>query len=116
MAVRKPKEKPYREIGSIEGTMYGVERDGYGRPLLWVKLRLSGETIKCIARGSAQTEVEHHEIADIWKTGASGFLVPFTTKRSGRSRRSSPMRCSSYGPKMNCRVRARSSMKTSPAA
>jgi hypothetical protein len=32
-----------------------------------LKLRLSGETIKCIARGSAQTEVEQHEIADIWK-------------------------------------------------
>ena len=33
----------------------------------WVKLRVSGDTIKCVARGSAQTEVEHHEIADIWK-------------------------------------------------
>src|ERR1700752_1418832 len=29
-AVRRPKEKPYREIGSLEGTMQGVERDGYG--------------------------------------------------------------------------------------
>jgi hypothetical protein len=66
-AVRKPKEKPYREIGSLEGTLQRVERDGYGRPLLWVKLRVSGDTVKCIARGSAQTEVEHHEIADIWK-------------------------------------------------
>jgi hypothetical protein len=66
-AVLKPKEKPYREIGSVEGTLQSVERDGYGRPLLWVKLRVSGDTIKCITRGSAQTEVEHHEIADIWK-------------------------------------------------
>src|SRR5260370_5351908 len=66
-AVRKPKEKPYREIGSVEGTLQRVERDGYGRPLLYVKLRVSGETIKCIARGSAQGEVEHHEISDIWK-------------------------------------------------
>jgi len=67
MAVRKPKEKPYREIGSLEGNLQRVERDGYGRPLLYVKLRVSDETVKCIARGSAQTEVEHHEIADIWK-------------------------------------------------
>jgi hypothetical protein len=67
IAVRKPKEKPYREIGSVEGNLQRVERDGYGRPLLWVKVRVSGETIKCIANGSAQTEVEHHEIADIWK-------------------------------------------------
>jgi hypothetical protein len=66
-AVRKPKEKPYQEIGSVEGTLQRVERDGYGRPLLYVKLRVSGETIKCIATGSAQSEVEHHEIADIWK-------------------------------------------------
>ena len=32
-----------------------------------MKLRVSGETVKCIAKGGAQTEVEHHEIADIWK-------------------------------------------------
>ena len=66
-AVREPKEKPYREIGSVEGILQAVERDGYGRPLLWIKLRVSGETIKCIARGGAQSEVEHHEIADIWR-------------------------------------------------
>jgi hypothetical protein len=66
-AVRKSKEKPYREIGSVEGTLQRVERDGYGRPLLYVKLRVSGETIKCIARGSAQSEIEHREIADIWR-------------------------------------------------
>jgi hypothetical protein len=66
-AVRKPKEKPYREIGSLEGALQRVERDGYGRPLLYVKLRVSGETVKCITGGSAQSEVERHEIADIWK-------------------------------------------------
>lgn len=66
-AIRKPREKPYREIGSIEGTLQRVERDGYGRPLLYVKLRLDGETIKCVARDSARSEVERHEIADIWK-------------------------------------------------
>jgi hypothetical protein len=66
-SVRKPKEKPYREIGSIEGTLQRVERDGYGRPLLYVKLRLDGDTVKCVARDGARTEVERHEIADIWK-------------------------------------------------
>jgi hypothetical protein len=67
ISVRKPKEKPYREIGSIEGTLQRVERDGYGRPLLYVKLRLNGETIKCVVHDSARGEVENHEIADIWK-------------------------------------------------
>src|SRR3984893_14373285 len=67
MAIRKPKEKPYREIGSLEGHLQRVERDGHGRPLLYVKVRVSGETVKCIAKGDAQTDVEHHAIADIWK-------------------------------------------------
>jgi hypothetical protein len=66
-SVRKPKEKPYREIGSVEGTLQRVERDGYGRPLLFVKLRVDGEIVKCVARDSARAEVEGHEIADIWK-------------------------------------------------
>jgi hypothetical protein len=66
-SVRKPKEKPYREIGSIEGTLQRVERDGYGRPLLYVKLRLDGEIVKCVARDGARSEVERHEISDIWK-------------------------------------------------
>ncbi len=66
-AVRKPKEKPYREIGSIEGSLQRVERDGYGRPLLFVKLRIDGDTVKCIARGEAKADVERHEIGDIWK-------------------------------------------------
>jgi hypothetical protein len=67
ISVRKPKDKPYREIGSVEGTLRRVERDGHGRPLLYVKLRLDGETVKCIAHDSARSEVERHEIADIWK-------------------------------------------------
>jgi hypothetical protein len=67
LAVRKPKDKPYREIGSVEGALQRVERDGYGRPILWVKLRLAGDTVKCIAGGGAQSEVERHEIAEVWK-------------------------------------------------
>jgi hypothetical protein len=66
-SVRKPKEKPYREIGSVEGTLQCVERDGYGRPLLYVKLRLDGEIVKCLVRDGARSEVERHEIAEIWK-------------------------------------------------
>jgi len=66
-SVRKPKENPYREIGSIEGTLQRVERDGRGHPLLYVKSRLDGETVKCIVSGDARSEVERHEIADIWR-------------------------------------------------
>ena len=66
--LRKPKDKPYREIGSLEGFLQRVERDGYGRSLLFVRLRLTGETVKCVARDSALTEVEHHEIGEVWKS------------------------------------------------
>jgi hypothetical protein len=65
-AVRKPKEKPYIELGSIEGSLLGVERDGHGRPILRMKIRLSGEVVKCIAKGAAETEIKRHEIGDIW--------------------------------------------------
>jgi hypothetical protein len=67
VAVRKPKDKPYREIGSAEGVLQRVERDGHGRPVLFVKLRLDGEIVKCIAHGDAESEVEHHEIGDVWR-------------------------------------------------
>lgn len=66
-SVRKPKEKPYRELGSIEGTLQRVERDGRGHPLLYVKPRLYGDPVKCVARDGARSEVERHEISDIWK-------------------------------------------------
>lgn len=65
--LRRPKDKPYREIGSLEGFLQRVERDGYGRSLLFVRLRLTGETVKCVARDAAQTAVGHHEIGEVWK-------------------------------------------------
>jgi len=68
LAVRKPAEKPYRELGCVEGTLQRVERDGYGRPLLYVRLRLDGETVKCVVSGEAQGEVEQHKIGEIWKS------------------------------------------------
>jgi hypothetical protein len=66
-AVRKPKEKPYREIGSVEGFLKGVEKDGFGRAVVFVKLRRDGETVKCLANETAQVEVEQHQIGDVWK-------------------------------------------------
>ncbi len=77
IAVRRPKDKPYREVGSVKGTLQRVERDGYGRPLLYVKLRMDGEIVKCIAKEGAQAEVERHEIAE------SGKIVE--SESSGRS-------------------------------
>jgi hypothetical protein len=64
--VLKPVSKPYREFGSVEGYFHGVERDGFGRKLLYVRHRVTGDIIKCIVSGKALMEVERHQIAEIF--------------------------------------------------
>ena len=65
--VRVPKEKPYRELGSVEGFLKGIDRDGFGRAIIYVKLRLNGEIVKCLVSEIAESEVERHQIGDVWK-------------------------------------------------
>jgi hypothetical protein len=65
--VLTPPDKPYDELGSIEGYAKSIERDGFGRYVLWVKHRLTGETIKCLTSGPAITELETHQIRDVWR-------------------------------------------------
>ena len=65
--VRVPKEKPYRELGSVEGFLKGIDRDGFGRAIIYVKLRLNGEIVKCLVSEIAESEVERHKIGDVWK-------------------------------------------------
>lgn len=65
--VLTPPDKPYEELGSIEGYAKSIERDGFGRYVLWVKHRLTGETVKCIASGPAISELETHQIRDVWR-------------------------------------------------
>ncbi len=62
-----PPDKPYEELGSIEGYAKSIERDGHGRYILRVKHRLSGEEIKCVASGHAVSELETHQIRDVWR-------------------------------------------------
>jgi hypothetical protein len=65
--VLTPPDKPYEELGSIEGFAKSIDRDGFGRYVLWVKHRLTGETVKCIASGAAVSELETHQIRDVWR-------------------------------------------------
>lgn len=64
--VLKPVSKPYREFSSVEGYFQGVERDGFGRKLLFVRHRVTGDTIKCIVSGNALAEVERQQIAKVF--------------------------------------------------
>lgn len=66
-SILTPRNKPYKEQGSVEGFAQRIERDGWGRPLLWLRLRLTGESIKCFVSGAAFTELETHQIRDIWR-------------------------------------------------
>jgi len=63
----KPVEKPYSELGSIEGVAHGVDVDGRGRRLLNVRHRLTGENVKCILHGRALDAIGHHTIGDVYK-------------------------------------------------
>ncbi|OSQ51501.1 hypothetical protein, partial [Marivita geojedonensis] len=47
---RSPDAVPYRELGSIEGFISKVELDGYNRPVVWLKSRIDGQSVKCIAK------------------------------------------------------------------
>ena len=62
-----PKGRPYKELGSVEGHVKRIDRDGYGRPVLWIKHRLTGDEVKCFVSGDAIHEVGIREIGEIWK-------------------------------------------------
>jgi hypothetical protein len=62
-----PPDKPYDELGSVEGFAKSIERDGFGRYVLYIKHRLTGDTIKCLASGDAIEELENHQIRDVWR-------------------------------------------------
>lgn len=66
-AVLKPDNKPYEEIGSVEGYVDSIERDGWGKPIVRVRIRLTGETIKCFVAGEALKLFEDHYIRDVWR-------------------------------------------------
>jgi hypothetical protein len=66
-SVLKPEARPYEELGSIEGFVQSIERDGHGRHIVWVHHRLTGESIKCIVSGDALRELEKHQIRDVWR-------------------------------------------------
>jgi len=63
-------DKPYQEIGSVEGYFQGVEMDGYGRRVAHVLDRITGERIKCvIARNekAAIDDIASRQIRDVWR-------------------------------------------------
>ena len=66
-SVLTPKARPYKELGSIEGNIQTIERDGFGRRILYVRYRLTGDPVKCYVSGEAERELETHTIKEIWR-------------------------------------------------
>lgn len=64
--LKSPPPMPYRELGSIEGFITSVEKDGFGHPLVWLRTRLDGQTVKCVADGDALSRIGHIEVEQIW--------------------------------------------------
>ncbi len=65
--VLTPPDKPYKEIGSVEGYINGAEMDGFGRRVIYVIERISGETVKCLVMPEALRGLEARELRDIWR-------------------------------------------------
>ena len=41
-----------KELGSVEGYVKGVGRDGFGRPVVTVTTRIDRQDVKCISNNS----------------------------------------------------------------
>lgn len=67
-AALTPPERPYKEIGSVEGTPRTIGRDGFGRLVMWLKERMTGEEVKCLLTGEAEEELGEHQIKEVWES------------------------------------------------
>lgn len=59
---------PYRELGSFEGHIENVGTDGWGRPYIMIKSRLTGADVKCFLQGEALQALEKEPVAEVvWR-------------------------------------------------
>src|SRR3954452_22427005 len=66
--VLKPDSRPpYEELGSIEGFVEKIEKDGWGKPVVRLRVRVTGDTVKCFVRGNALKAFEDRQIGDVWR-------------------------------------------------
>jgi hypothetical protein len=65
-SVLTPPDKPYTELGSVEGTARSIDRDGWGRLILYIHGRLTGDEVKCVVAGEAANDLGEHQIRDVW--------------------------------------------------
>jgi hypothetical protein len=62
---RAPAPIPHRELGSLEGYITRVELDGHSRPVVWLRSRLDGQIVKCVAADNALDRIGHYEVGEV---------------------------------------------------
>ena len=62
---QSPTAVTHKELGSIEGVISRVELDGNNRPVVWLRSRLDGQTIRCAPSGGALDHIGHYEVAEV---------------------------------------------------
>ena len=60
--IREPLAKSHRELGSLEGYVKTVGRDGHMRPVLYISSRLDGSEVKCVAKEGGLEKIGHLEV------------------------------------------------------
>lgn len=59
---------PYRELGSFEGYIQNVGTDGWQRPYVIIKSRITGSDVRCILSGDALRDLEKEPVANVvWR-------------------------------------------------
>jgi hypothetical protein len=68
IVLEEPHIKAYREFGTIEGHIQNVGADGWGRPFIVVRDRITGDDIKCFVTGEAHHQLETEPVAKVvWR-------------------------------------------------
>lgn len=68
---KKSTPQPHRELGSLEGFIAKVELDGFNQPLIWLKSRIDGQLVKCVAGEGGLDRIGHYQVSEVLK----GFRV-----------------------------------------
>jgi len=55
----------HREIGSVEGYIKTVGRDGFGRPILTLTTRVDSNDIKCVSSDGGLDKIGHLEVSKV---------------------------------------------------
>ncbi len=63
--LKNPADSPHRELGSLEGFINKIELDGFGRPIVWLRSRLDGQTVKCISSDGGLDRIGHFEVDEV---------------------------------------------------